>query len=306
VSPYQEPENNTWYLVRPPNQTTSYGQPDFDFEITVNSLGIRDSEHSLEKPSGEFRIIGLGDSFTEGQGARYENTYLKVLERTLNANTEGIVIKVISGGVAGSDPFYCYRLLHDKLLKFNPNLVTLTINSTDIYDIISRGGKERFLANKTVQFGEPPKDEWLFVLSHFYRFIKRDILGYDWYGLSEAKRTEKRAEAVIKLKALLADFKRLGSQEGFEFLVILHPDRGELRKNRYGFDADGLKDYMRYAGIAFINLLPHFARHTASEVERVDALYWEKDFHHNAAGYEVFAGGIAEYILDQDLIRKAR
>ena len=37
----------------------------------------------------------------------------------------------------------------------------------------------------------------------------------------------------------------------------------------------------------------------------VDALYWENDFHHNEQGYRIFAQGIAEYLLEHDLIRKA-
>ena len=47
-------------------------------------MGFRDEEHTIEKAPNTFRILALGDSFTYGYGARYEDTYLVVLEKLLN------------------------------------------------------------------------------------------------------------------------------------------------------------------------------------------------------------------------------
>ena len=34
----------------------------------TNSLGLRDIEHPIAKDSNEIRVMGIGDSFTEGVG----------------------------------------------------------------------------------------------------------------------------------------------------------------------------------------------------------------------------------------------
>ena len=68
VSPYAM-RASSWYHVRSPNAVSNYQQQEFDYEIRTNSLGFRDIEHPISKPPGELRIIVIGDSFVEGQGA---------------------------------------------------------------------------------------------------------------------------------------------------------------------------------------------------------------------------------------------
>jgi hypothetical protein len=48
----------------------------------------------------------------------------------------------MAAGVAGSDPFYEYRLLVDKLLACQPDLVMTVVNVSDVIDVIVRGGKD--------------------------------------------------------------------------------------------------------------------------------------------------------------------
>jgi lysophospholipase L1-like esterase len=306
VSPYREPFHNWWYHLRAPNEVSSYQQPEFDYELSTNSLGIRDVEHPLEKPSGEFRIVGLGDSFTEGQGVPYEDSYLKVLERSLNQRPARVKVRVIVGGVAGSDPFYCYKLLEDKLLPFQPDLVTLTINNSDITDIITRGGNERFLPDGRVRVAEPPGDEWLFARSHLYRVFLMLVLGYDWFGLSPEDHVAKRTDAVEKLKGIADQFQELGRKKSFRLVVILHPDLYELVTATYAFDAEALKRHFSANGIASFDVMEHFLKKVGPEPKDRESLYWKRDFHYNREGYRLFAEGLEEYLTANGYIEPAR
>ena len=299
-SPYEAPRHGSWYHTRPPNQTTSYGQPEFDHELRTNAFGIRDIEHPVAKPAGGFRIIGIGDSFTEGQGAAYEDGYLKVLERNLATDTAEV--EVIVAGVAGSDPLYGYRLLADRLLAFGPDLVTVTVNNSDISDVITRGGKERFQDDGSIRYAPPPSDEWLFEHNHFYRFIARELFGYGWLGLSRSERKRARALALEQIAEALGDFQDLAQREGFAFVVILHPDYDEFKRKRYAFEADDLKERLDAQGIAYFDLLAAFDQSGALDDQAPEDLYWPSDYHHNAQGYARFAEALESWLRAHGLV----
>jgi len=52
--------------------------------VCINSDGLRDVEHSIEKPSGVYRIAILGDSYAEGLQLPLEQLFWKILERKLS------------------------------------------------------------------------------------------------------------------------------------------------------------------------------------------------------------------------------
>ncbi len=49
-----------------------------------NSLGLRDVEHNLIKPKGTYRVLYIGDSFTEAWGVQFEKSYTQILTSMLN------------------------------------------------------------------------------------------------------------------------------------------------------------------------------------------------------------------------------
>jgi hypothetical protein len=53
--------------------------------VHINSAGWRGNDFSPTKPSGTFRILGVGDSFTFGKDVNDEDVFLAQLERMLNS-----------------------------------------------------------------------------------------------------------------------------------------------------------------------------------------------------------------------------
>lgn len=68
---------------------------------TINSHGLRDHELAAEKPAGTFRILALGDSFTEAFQFDLDRTWTKLLEARLNARGDGRHYEVINAGRSG-------------------------------------------------------------------------------------------------------------------------------------------------------------------------------------------------------------
>ena len=107
---------NSWYHTRPANTEQIIASKGcYSYSFKTNSLGFREKEIAKEKKDSCYRIIVLGDSYAEGVGAHYDSTWPNFLSRLLNENCQKN-FEVINSGVSGSDPYYEYVLLRDKLL----------------------------------------------------------------------------------------------------------------------------------------------------------------------------------------------
>lgn len=76
----------------------------FKQNVSLNSYGLRDREYG-PKDTNERRILALGDSFLFGAVWDANQTFVKVLERELNANTLGPKYSVVNTGVSGYGTF---------------------------------------------------------------------------------------------------------------------------------------------------------------------------------------------------------
>lgn len=109
--------------------------------VSVNRLGLRDRELTVPKPPGTVRILGLGDSVTFGYGVRLEETYLKVLERHLNAGARaGVSYEVVNAGVeeCGLDAYYYTLRELAPVLELDHVLVGIVLNDIQRYDDLDR------------------------------------------------------------------------------------------------------------------------------------------------------------------------
>jgi hypothetical protein len=102
-------------------------------EYETNSLGLRDREYSAIKPAGAFRILLLGDSFTEGWTLPLEGVVAKRLEQSLALRCRR-PYEVINAGNASYSPILEYLLLEEIGPRLRPDLVLLNFDMTDVHD----------------------------------------------------------------------------------------------------------------------------------------------------------------------------
>lgn len=96
-----------------------------ELEIRINALGLRDNEHSYEKPENTSRILVLGDSFPEALQVRLEDAFSEVLETTLNKQV-GRRAEVINAGVSGFGTDNALLFFSHEGYKYSPDIVVLT------------------------------------------------------------------------------------------------------------------------------------------------------------------------------------
>jgi hypothetical protein len=107
---------------------------EYDVEYAINSAGLRDYEY-VPTTADEFRIVMLGDSFTEGGGVPVESCFVKIVEYRLNAEFgHSRRFTVFNFGIPSYSPILEYLLLKEKALSLHPNLVVLNFDMTDVQD----------------------------------------------------------------------------------------------------------------------------------------------------------------------------
>ncbi len=166
---------------------TIHSSFEFSVPVEINSLGLRDRELQ-PKSSHVTRIVGLGDSFTFGNGVTIEQTFLKRLEACISTPSDPV--EVINCGVPAYGPLQEHRFLNKYRSRLQPNIVLLAFfvgndfnESSDLYDnmgnptlrvvdgnlvSILSGEREHSVIRRVTQ----PLRAFLSTSSHLYIFLR--------------------------------------------------------------------------------------------------------------------------------------
>jgi lysophospholipase L1-like esterase len=97
--------------------------------LFTNSLGLRDeAARRIDGPAGRPRVLFLGDSFTEGVGVSFEQSFVGVLSARLPA------VEFFNGGVMSHAPTLEYRTLRRVGPVLQPDLVVVLVDPSDVQD----------------------------------------------------------------------------------------------------------------------------------------------------------------------------
>lgn len=119
--------------VNVPNAHYWHTSPEMRVQFRMNSMGIRaDREYALHKSPGTIRIVGLGDSFTQGYEVDVHDTYLYRVEEKLCA--KGYPVEVINLGVSGHGTAEELIMLKESGFRFTPDVVIVGYYQNDPAD----------------------------------------------------------------------------------------------------------------------------------------------------------------------------
>jgi hypothetical protein len=105
--------------------------------VTINSDGFRDSERTKAKPPRAFRVLVLGDSFTEAVQVPLQDTFEKVAEGALAScpALAGRPVEVLNWGVRGFGTVQELELFKLRGEAYSPDVVVLAhYPETDLLD----------------------------------------------------------------------------------------------------------------------------------------------------------------------------
>lgn len=294
TSPYAVDPLN-YYRTFSPNVDLEDTQEEFHFSRKTNSLGYPDIEWNIEKDSGEYRVLCIGDSFTEGIGAHKNSCYIHILKDSLSKIYKHTT--TMNAGVSGSDPYFGYINYRDRLSKYKPDIVIQTLSSNDIIDdIYVRGGMERFQENKTIKYKKSSRWENLYAISYVSRIFFR-MMGYEYQFTKSHISVDEKKQINQALISLCSTYALECKKNGAELYIVLLPMCYEVINKKYNYDLETLIPSLK-KNTHTINLMPFYINTIYQRNDAAQEYYWPKDGHHNALGYQLMAEGIYSEIKE--------
>jgi hypothetical protein len=283
-------EPNQRVVVRP--------RPELTHTVSINSLGFRGREISLEKTAGTFRILCLGDSLTHGDFVNDEGTLPYLLEKNLLG--QGVPVEVINAGVGGTT-ILDQAVFLKKILPMKPDLVLLTFAENDIFNLSKEVPLyKRMEVNRKLKSGmlgpiyAAVRDTAIF---NFYLYAKA------WYEDTKslhAVAAEAPASGVesdhlwniyeVELRKMAAVLK----ERDIRFVFALFPSHQSIEEP---LGADGRLERVRgiaeRAGIETINLLKPLQE---PHLPKTDLYLLPYDGHPSVRAYTIAAQVLASHL----------
>ena len=269
----------------------------YDYQGASNSLGYRDTEHTLEKPPGVYRIVVLGDSIAAGlKLQKYERTFPPLLEQTLRR--AGVKAEVLNFAVSGYNTQQEVETLKDKALRYRPNVVVVAYSLTD---------RERLDGDilKTLLEEEKSKGVGVGTLyahpallhSALYRFLRFRVLAPRLPAAAADAEQQKQIDLVSgdTVAEYFGELSRLSKENGFQVVIAVFP---RLVHNFHAYNYGDQHEYVaalsaKY-GFHHLDLLEPFAHcREASPNKPLGA----DSYHPAPLGHRCAAEAMAQTIL---------
>lgn len=242
-----------------------------------NELGYRG-----KLPTKNKKVLAcFGDSFTESACVPIDSSYPFLLEKLLRKTDENF--EVINMGISGNDPFYDFKTLQKIQTKFRLHTVVFMLNSTDVGNVLYRGGNERFAADGTLNFSPTPFWERLYGLSYLFRLVPHNLLKLDYCYHTPVLHQALQQQAIQKIKKLFEqEIIPFCQAKNIQLIIALHPLVEELTKPEEYKEWTGNLRQIPGAVIAD-------TYYTIQKAHRQNPLYYTVDKHCNGRGYQLFA-----------------
>ncbi|MBE8233639.1 MAG: SGNH/GDSL hydrolase family protein [Endozoicomonadaceae bacterium] len=195
--------------------------------MDTNSQGLRGPEIA-PKTNDKFRILSLGESSTYGTKVKFEETYSKILEKTLGA-MQGKPVEVINAGVPGYSMFQGLTFLHLHGLDLNPDMVLIYFGFNDFLKVGFRAKQDMAINAQNAGFTDRELYNQRQTLRYriFYFFQKnsnlvRLLLQYAAPSNETVVLSSKRIRVPdTDRRWILSEFRKLSEQHGFRLVVVI-------------------------------------------------------------------------------------
>ena len=312
-----------------PGARIRFTTPEFDTQIAVNNVGIRDDEELGPKTLEERRIVVLGDSLVLSVQVPQAATFPEVLERRLNGRSSSEPYRVLNAGVQGYGPVQELRWFKKLGATLEPDLVIVTI-------FVGNDAEEAYASRAALgESGHSSTDKLRDTLTtNLRRFVRQSMVlqiirtritavtgriqfrstvpepPHQSYAAHPSPWVDDGfAIAINCVREIAAHARSLGAQTA----VVLMPARFQLVDTDYDrirrVVADSGGDLVRDAATArfaaalahldlpWLDLLP-----ALRSAEPRSGLFFERNIHLTPRGHEIVAAAIEAFLDEHGLL----
>jgi len=271
-----------------------YFGPSNSISHRFNSVGWRDSEHSLDKPPNTYRILGLGDSYLYGQGVKRSDICLSKLQAMVSERTKETRIECINTGMSGFNTANQRELLIQRGLAYSPDLVIVHFVLNDVEpDVFRPGPKIEFYSEYVAIYQEPDvlsaySNVWSWARQRYLRDVRaRDYIRTCIRGFG------RESPEWQQCRMALDDIAGVCREQHISLLVVIFPFFVNLDGD-YPFQTihDIVREYCREKKVHVLDLRDHYRRFNGPEL-------WvhATDQHPNEIAHDIAARAICDYLI---------
>ena len=277
-----------------------------DYKISTNSLGFRDSfSRNISNHKDKYRIILIGDSFTEGLGVDWEDSFAGILSNQL----ENRGIEILNAGTIGYSPRIYYLkidyLLNVQKLKFDELFVFIDISDIDNEHLYQNyKPKSQSFIDRLILYGS----RYSYVLRKIHQ---QPVLGSNEQGIPFANNLKtnyvnpigdwRRDDPKIQEGFRLAvhnmfQLVKLCRDHSIKLRIIVYPWQSNIGHTKH-LQESLWQTFAIAHKIEFINLFPDFAEVCNYDGKFCSDFFIPSDVHWSVAGHKFVANKILKVIL---------
>jgi lysophospholipase L1-like esterase len=283
---------------------------EYSIDIAINSKGLRDRDFPYEKPPGTRRILCLGDSYTFGYGVQADETFAKLLERSLSeSDSSSSRWEVLNAGIGSTGTAHQLALYETEGSKYSPDIVVVNFcPANDFFDNIASGlytiendtlvkhDALRTRARGIQRFTRfIPGYGFLSSRSHLLNLVRYRVAAMNYHELNRKVSQSAKPENVVAqhnrmTRYLLDAFQRSCAERGSRLVVMFMPPPRTAEVGQWTAE---MIAYCELRGIPVLDLEPSFEAARRNSIQT----YYRIEGHWNAAGHAVTARALHDFLV---------
>lgn len=284
---YKYRPNKVMHKRTPNDSLYLESKGEFKFLFKTNSWGYSDREW-IDTNDQNFKVLALGDSFTEGFGARQDSSWVAQISKMYFEKN----IKWYNGGISASDPFTNLYNLQHELYQLKPDLVVQIFSNQDFEeDLLLRGGFERFKNNQLV-YPQVPFFENIYAYSYIVRLFQNYLTSKNYYISTNSLKLNSTSNYYNQLLQLYNDW---AQKNQTQVVLVFYFTASQYYNNGNKIEIDqSPKRISPFLSIESVT--PCYQETFHKDPNAFTSYWWKKDGHQTAKGYHLMANCIHDLI----------